>query len=117
MGFNANVRCDFHSGAHGHNVENCMRFKFRVQELINSGAIEFKPVGISRQGDLISTAAKEMNIPFFSSGSTSDRRNTPQFGIPEPPRQHPLLILWSDTERKQQGHIKHPDQGQYQNYQ
>ncbi|MCI97752.1 hypothetical protein A2U01_0119053, partial [Trifolium medium] len=30
-----NVRCDYHAGSSGHNVENCRAFKYKVQELID----------------------------------------------------------------------------------
>lgn len=39
--YNANSRCEFHSGGVGHDVENCMALKYKVQDLIDSKAIQF----------------------------------------------------------------------------
>ena len=44
MGYDANARCSFHSGAPGHNIENCKAFKHVVQDLIDSKAISLAPV-------------------------------------------------------------------------
>ncbi|KAI5437114.1 hypothetical protein KIW84_023293 [Lathyrus oleraceus] len=41
MGYDANARCNFHSGAPGHTIENCKAFKHVVQDLIDSKAINF----------------------------------------------------------------------------
>ena len=41
--YNANARCEFHSGGVGHDVENCMALKYKVQDLIDSKAIQFTP--------------------------------------------------------------------------
>lgn len=41
--YNANSRCEFHSGGIGHDVENCVALKYKVQELIDSKAIQFTP--------------------------------------------------------------------------
>lgn len=41
--YNANARCEFHSGEVGHDVENCMALKYKVQDLIDSKAIQFTP--------------------------------------------------------------------------
>ncbi|XP_058774480.1 uncharacterized protein LOC131648768 [Vicia villosa] len=41
--WDANARCEFHSGAPGHNIENCKALKNLVQNLLNSKAIEFTP--------------------------------------------------------------------------
>jgi hypothetical protein len=43
VGYDANARCSFHSGAPGHNIENCKAFKHVVQDLIDSKAINFAP--------------------------------------------------------------------------
>jgi len=39
--FDENAKCEFHSGAPGHNVENCKAFKHIVQDLVDSQAINF----------------------------------------------------------------------------
>ncbi|KAI5421933.1 hypothetical protein KIW84_045399 [Lathyrus oleraceus] len=43
VGYDANARCNFHSGAPGHTIENCKAFKHVVQDLIDSKAINFAP--------------------------------------------------------------------------
>jgi len=43
VGYDANARCSFHSGAPGHNIENCKAFKHVVQDLIDSKAIDLAP--------------------------------------------------------------------------
>jgi len=43
-GYDANVRCDFHSGAPGHHTEKCRAFQHKVQDLIDAKAINFAPV-------------------------------------------------------------------------
>ncbi|XP_050919190.1 uncharacterized protein LOC127136700 [Lathyrus oleraceus] len=42
-GYDANARCEFHSGAPGHLIENCKALKYKVQDLIDSKAITFAP--------------------------------------------------------------------------
>ncbi|PNX54448.1 anthranilate synthase alpha, partial [Trifolium pratense] len=41
-GFDINVRCDYHAGSPGHNIEDCRAFKYKVQELINRKLLSFK---------------------------------------------------------------------------
>jgi hypothetical protein len=41
--FDENVKCEFHSGAPGHSVEDCKAFKHVVQDLVDSKAINFAP--------------------------------------------------------------------------
>ncbi|XP_058774463.1 uncharacterized protein LOC131648750 [Vicia villosa] len=41
--WDANARCEFHSGSSGHNIENCKALKHKVQDLLDSKAIEFTP--------------------------------------------------------------------------
>ena len=43
-GYDANVRCDFHSGAPGHHIEKCRAFQHKVQDLIDAKTINFAPV-------------------------------------------------------------------------
>lgn len=40
-GYNPNARCEFHYGGIGHDVENCWALKYKVQELLDSKAIQF----------------------------------------------------------------------------
>ncbi|KAI5388827.1 hypothetical protein KIW84_074476 [Lathyrus oleraceus] len=41
--YDENAKCEFHSGAPGHNIENCKAFKHTVQDLVDSKAINFAP--------------------------------------------------------------------------
>ncbi|KAI5382177.1 hypothetical protein KIW84_UN0102 [Lathyrus oleraceus] len=41
--YDENAKCEFHSGAPGHNIENCKAFKHTVQDLVDSKAINFTP--------------------------------------------------------------------------
>ncbi|MCQ7416361.1 hypothetical protein NP118_23425, partial [Salmonella enterica] len=40
--YDPNARCDYHAGAVGHSTENCTALKYRVQELIKAGWLNFK---------------------------------------------------------------------------
>src|SRR4051812_39804959 len=44
--FDANARCEFHSGAPGHDIENCRALKQQIQDLIDSKVILFTPEGM-----------------------------------------------------------------------
>lgn len=44
-GYDVNARCEFHSGAPSHSIENCKALKYKVQDLIDSKAITFAPNG------------------------------------------------------------------------
>lgn len=39
--FNANARCDYHSGGMGHDVENYWALKYKVYEMLDSKAVQF----------------------------------------------------------------------------
>ncbi|KAI5429331.1 hypothetical protein KIW84_034080 [Lathyrus oleraceus] len=39
--YDENAKCEFHSGASGHNLESCRAFKHAVQDLVDSKAINF----------------------------------------------------------------------------
>ena len=41
--YDENAKCEFHSDAPGHNMENCKAFKNIVQDLVDSKAINFAP--------------------------------------------------------------------------
>ncbi|XP_050877338.1 uncharacterized protein LOC127081095 [Lathyrus oleraceus] len=43
--YDANARCEFHSGAPGNSIENCKALKYKFQDLIDSKAITFSPKG------------------------------------------------------------------------
>ncbi|XP_050875576.1 uncharacterized protein LOC127079204 [Lathyrus oleraceus] len=51
--YDANARCEFHSGAPGHSIENCKALKYKVQDLIDSKAITFAPKGPSVNNNLM----------------------------------------------------------------
>ena len=41
--FDANARCAYHSDGQGHTTENCIALKYKVQELLDTEAINFGP--------------------------------------------------------------------------
>ncbi|MCI26159.1 hypothetical protein A2U01_0047354 [Trifolium medium] len=43
--YNSNAKCEFHNGAEGHSLEECMAFKVKVQELIDAKWLPFKEDG------------------------------------------------------------------------
>jgi len=40
--YDASAKCDYHSEAIGHSIENCRALKFKVQSLIDSGWLTFQ---------------------------------------------------------------------------
>ena len=50
-GYNINAHCEFHSGAPGHTIENCIAFKCKVQDLLDGKAISFNPVSPNTQNN------------------------------------------------------------------
>jgi hypothetical protein len=42
--YDENARCEFHSGAPGHNIEGCRAFKHAVQDMVDSKAISLAPI-------------------------------------------------------------------------
>ncbi|KAK2389630.1 hypothetical protein QL285_063208 [Trifolium repens] len=40
--YNSEAKCEFHEGAEGHTVDNCIAFKYKVQELIDQKLLTFK---------------------------------------------------------------------------
>ncbi|KAI5436521.1 hypothetical protein KIW84_022857 [Lathyrus oleraceus] len=42
--YNENARCEFHSGAPGHNIEGCRAFKHFVQDMVDSKAISLAQI-------------------------------------------------------------------------
>lgn len=41
--FDANARCDFYAGEHGHSIEDCKVLKSKVQTLMDSKMFSFSP--------------------------------------------------------------------------
>ena len=39
--YNSNAHCDYHSGAAGHTLENCVALKYKVRDLIKKGELSF----------------------------------------------------------------------------
>ncbi|XVF59022.1 hypothetical protein PTKIN_Ptkin07bG0240600 [Pterospermum kingtungense] len=39
--YDVNATCTYHSGATGHDLENCTAFKYKVQALVDNGKIQF----------------------------------------------------------------------------
>ena len=42
--YDANARCEFHFGGVGHTVENCLALKYKVEDLLDTKAIQFDPL-------------------------------------------------------------------------
>ena len=42
--YDANARCEFHSGRIGHSTDNCFALKCGIQDLLDAKKIEFTPV-------------------------------------------------------------------------
>jgi len=40
--FDANAKCEYHSGEIGHSTENCRALRYKVQSLIDSGWLTFQ---------------------------------------------------------------------------
>ncbi|KAK2422365.1 hypothetical protein QL285_032905 [Trifolium repens] len=40
--YNSEAKCEFHEGAEGHTVDDCIAFKYKVQELIDQKLLTFK---------------------------------------------------------------------------
>ncbi|KAK2400686.1 hypothetical protein QL285_050362 [Trifolium repens] len=40
--YNSEAKCEFHEGAEGHTVDDCLAFKYKVQELIDQKLLTFK---------------------------------------------------------------------------
>jgi len=43
--YNSNATCAYHSGAHRHNIDSCLPFKYKVQHLINADWLSFQEEG------------------------------------------------------------------------
>jgi hypothetical protein len=41
-GYKPELRCAFHQGALGHDIENCYPFKYEVQKLMKNGMVSFE---------------------------------------------------------------------------
>jgi len=39
--YDANAKCEYHSGEIGHSIENCRAFKYKVQSLLDSRWLTF----------------------------------------------------------------------------
>src|SRR3954469_3396258 len=50
-GYDANARCEFHSGAPGHTIEKCRALKYKVQDLLDDKLISFTPTGPNVQNN------------------------------------------------------------------
>ncbi|KAK2416029.1 hypothetical protein QL285_038461 [Trifolium repens] len=48
--YNSEAKCEFHEGAEGHTVDNCIAFKYKVLELIDQKLLTFKEEGPNREG-------------------------------------------------------------------
>ena len=79
--YDANARCEFHSGGVGHDVKNCWALKCQVKNLLNTGAFTFTPDGSNIQINPLVTK-KAMAIthaqPTRHARQQQNRRKNPQ---------------------------------------
>src|SRR3954469_10587393 len=73
--FDTNARCEFHSGAPGHDVENCRALKHQVQDLIESRVILFTLEGMIVQGNRVPYVVEGNVDPYSYAGSTSNQKH------------------------------------------
>src|SRR3954464_10398572 len=108
--FDANARCEFHSRAPGHDVENCRAMKHQVQDLIDSKVILFTPEGMFVRGNGVPTAVEEKVDSYFYVRSTSNQKHNAPSWVPGfPPHQSPFI---SQPDQKR----KTPEQNGYWNH-
>ena len=50
-GYDVKARCEFHSGAPGHSIENCKALKYKVQSLLDAKELSFAPIGPNVQNN------------------------------------------------------------------
>ncbi|XP_058758595.1 uncharacterized protein LOC131631841 [Vicia villosa] len=108
--FDANARCEFHSGAPGHDIENCRALKQQIQDLIDSKVILFTPEGMFVRGNGVPTAVEEKVDSYFYVRSTSNQKHNAPSWVPGfPPHQSPFV---SQPNQKR----KTPEQNGYWNH-
>jgi hypothetical protein len=49
--YKPDAKCEFHSGAEGHNIDNCRAFKHEVQKLLDQKLLTFKEAGPNVKGN------------------------------------------------------------------
>ncbi|XP_058784515.1 uncharacterized protein LOC131659326 [Vicia villosa] len=59
LGYDANARCEFHSGAPGYTIEKCRALKYKVQDLLDDKIISFAPTGPNVQNNPMPPYAEE----------------------------------------------------------
>src|SRR3954466_9804931 len=109
--FDTNARCEFHSGAPGHNVENCRALKHQVQDLIESRVILFTPEGMIVQGNKVPYVVEGNVDPYSYAGSTSNQKHNAPSRIPDLPLYQSPIV----SQPSQKG--KTPEQIEYLNHQ
>ncbi|KAI5424907.1 hypothetical protein KIW84_030908 [Lathyrus oleraceus] len=76
--YNENARCEFHSGAPGHNIEGCRAFKHTVQDLVESKALHFSLLSdvnanpMSAHGQVMVNAIAEDSDHAYTVGEETD---------------------------------------------
>src|SRR3954469_13731134 len=109
--FDANARCEFHSGAPGHDVENCRAMKHQVQDLIDSKVILFTPEGMIVQGNKVPYVVEGNVDPYSYAGSTSNQKHNVPSRIPDLPLYQSPIV----SQPNQKGRT--PEQIEYLNHQ
>ena len=66
-----NARCEFHSGAPGHDVNKYKALQYRIRDLLDAGAFMFTPDGLNMQVNLFQIVARKVVTTSHSQGSAS----------------------------------------------
>src|SRR3954470_739202 len=109
--FDVNARCEFHSGAPGHDIENCKAMKHQVQDLIDSKVIFFTLEGTIVQGNKVPYVVEGNVDPYSYAGSTSNQKHNAPSRIPDLPLYQSPIV----SQPSQKG--KTPEQIEYLNHQ
>lgn len=64
LGYDQNVRCEFHDGSSGNTIRDCIAFKYKIKELIDKKTLDFKIDG-PKVNILFSKPSKKHNTLMF----------------------------------------------------
>ncbi|KAI5383113.1 hypothetical protein KIW84_070499 [Lathyrus oleraceus] len=88
--YDENAKCEFHSGASGHNIEGCRAFKHAVQDLVDSKAINFAQFPNVHANHMPAHGKMGMNA-IFEDRRTIGLMNGDQLKAPRPVVPKPLM--------------------------
>ncbi|XP_052881220.1 uncharacterized protein LOC128289414 [Gossypium arboreum] len=90
--YNANAKCEYHTGISGHSIENCTGFKKIVERLIRMGVVKFDDT-LSNENPLPNHGDQGVNIV----GDTGTRRI--KDGVAEV--RTPMKVIWEEMVKKE----------------